>query len=204
MSTIKKQLCLCFAIVISQCTYAQIEKEESKVTAQLFEKFYNENQPDSIYHLFSGDFKEFLPPQKTRDYIKNIKVYGEQIIKREFSGYKVGFAVYRTTFKHSQGFLYISSNEKQKINGISVKPISSHERNSGHISLPFKEEWTVFWGGDIEEQNYHVSSTAQKFAFDFIINDLNGRAFKTKVQEMKIITPLARIFMHLAMVRLYW
>ncbi len=180
MSTIKKHLCLCLTILISQGLYAQIEKEESKVTALHFEKFYNANQTDSIYHLFSGDFQEFLPLQKTREYVKDIKIYGKQITKREFLGYKESFAVYKTTFMNSQGLLYISSTSQKKINGIIFEPVSSHERNSAQFSLPFKDEWTVFWGGDIKEQNYHISSTAQKFAFDFIITDVNGKSFQNQ------------------------
>lgn len=44
--------------------------------------------------------------------------------------------------------------------------------------LPFKEEWTVIWGGDTAELNYHVEHPAQKNAYDFIITDDNGKSFK--------------------------
>ena len=40
-------------------------------------------------------------------------------------------------------------------------------------------EWTVFWGGDTKELNYHVESEAQKNAFDIVITDKNGKSFKT-------------------------
>ena len=45
--------------------------------------------------------------------------------------------------------------------------------------LPFKGEWTVFWGGDTKELNYHVESQAQKNAFDIIITDGNGSTHKS-------------------------
>ena len=32
------------------------------------------------------------------------------------------------------------------------------------MKLPFKGEWSVTWGGDTKEQNYHVESVAQKNA----------------------------------------
>lgn len=52
-------------------------------------------------------------------------------------------------------------------------------RNQTKLSLPFKGEWTVFWGGDTKELNYHVDHAAQKHAFDMIILDETGRSFKT-------------------------
>ena len=42
--------------------------------------------------------------------------------------------------------------------------------------MPFKGEWTVFWGGDTKELNYHVEYEAQKGAFDIIITDENGKS----------------------------
>jgi len=44
--------------------------------------------------------------------------------------------------------------------------------------LPFKGEWSVTWGGDTKEQNYHVESVAQKNAFDILIKDEQGSTHK--------------------------
>jgi len=44
------------------------------------------------------------------------------------------------------------------------------------LILPFKGEWTVFWGGDKKELNYHVENEAQKGAFDIVITDENGKS----------------------------
>ena len=35
-------------------------------------------------------------------------------------------------------------------------------RNSFKLNLPFKDEWTVLWGGDTKELNYHVENQGQK------------------------------------------
>ncbi|HMK02694.1 MAG TPA: M23 family metallopeptidase, partial [Ferruginibacter sp.] len=58
-------------------------------------------------------------------------------------------------------------------------------RNTTKLQLPFKEEWTVFWGGDTKELNYHVEHPAQKNAFDIMITNDKGKSFKTdgKVNE---------------------
>ena len=78
----------------------------------------------------------------------------------------------------------ISLDSSSKINGLFVKPFKEDnlpklERNKTELILPFKGEWTVFWGGDTKELNYHVESEAQKNAFDIVITDKNGKTFKT-------------------------
>lgn len=37
------------------------------------------------------------------------------------------------------------------------------------LHLPFRDEWYVFWGGMKPEQNYHVKSRDQRFAYDIVI-----------------------------------
>jgi murein DD-endopeptidase MepM/ murein hydrolase activator NlpD len=46
------------------------------------------------------------------------------------------------------------------------------------MHLPFNEEWTVFWGGDSREENYHVVVPFQQNAFDLIITK-NNKSYKT-------------------------
>lgn len=37
------------------------------------------------------------------------------------------------------------------------------------LRLPFDGEWRVFWGGRTAEQNYHVVSRGQRFAYDMLV-----------------------------------
>lgn len=37
------------------------------------------------------------------------------------------------------------------------------------LQLPFEGEWYVFWGGRTPEQNYHVVSRSQRFAYDMLV-----------------------------------
>jgi murein DD-endopeptidase MepM/ murein hydrolase activator NlpD len=41
--------------------------------------------------------------------------------------------------------------------------------------LPFEGQWLVFWGGDSRELNHHHDSRSERFAFDFLIVDDEGR-----------------------------
>ncbi|WP_320239864.1 hypothetical protein, partial [Vibrio parahaemolyticus] len=42
-------------------------------------------------------------------------------------------------------------------------------------SMPIKEAWTVFWGGDNELLNYHHIYKNQRFAYDLVITK-NGKS----------------------------
>jgi murein DD-endopeptidase MepM/ murein hydrolase activator NlpD len=53
------------------------------------------------------------------------------------------------------------------------------ERNSTKLILPFKDVWHITWGGDTKELNYHVKSQAQKNAFDILIQDKEGKTYRT-------------------------
>ncbi len=46
------------------------------------------------------------------------------------------------------------------------------------LRFPSEEEWTVRWGGDTPEQNYHLQqSVSQRHAVDLVIADENGKSF---------------------------
>ncbi len=47
------------------------------------------------------------------------------------------------------------------------------------LRLPFEGAWLTFWGGDNPEQNIHHATYLQKYAFDFIQVDENGKFFRT-------------------------
>ena len=80
--------------------------------------------------------------------------------------------------------LNISVDDNSKINGLYIKPFEPDnlpkiDRNKTKLVLPFNGAWTVFWGGDTKELNYHVVSKAQKNAFDIVIKDKTGKSYKT-------------------------
>ncbi len=51
------------------------------------------------------------------------------------------------------------------------------DMKNAHIQLPFKGEWLVGWGGDTKKLNQHHGNFAQKYAFDFVIIDKNGKTY---------------------------
>lgn len=131
--------------------------------------------------------KNALPFDKKKDFLAGLKGQAGKIIKREFVEYEKTYASYKTKFERALLSVNISIDNDSKINGLFVKPYTEKnllkmERNLTKLELPFKGEWTVVWGGDTKELNYHVESEAQKNAFDFVVTNEKGNSYKTDGQ----------------------
>lgn len=168
-------------------SFGQTEKETAKQVSAEFEKFYNSNEYQKIFDLFSPEMKSALPIEQTTDFLKGLKTQAGKIERREFVKYEQTYASYKTTFERTVFAVNISLDNNGKINGFFVKPFNEDnlpklERNETKLILPFNGEWTVFWGGDTKELNYHVESEAQKNAFDIVITGQNGKTYKTDGQ----------------------
>ncbi|AHF14674.1 DUF3887 domain-containing protein [Niabella soli] len=162
----------------------QTEKANYKAVADKVEKFYNAAQFDSIFAMFSDDMQRALPPDKTTAFFTGLNAQAGKITGRQFAKYQETYASYKTSFEKALFSLNISIDGNSKINGLLVKPFTDEslpkmERNKSKLQLPFKGEWTVVWGGDTKELNYHVESEAQKNALDIVITDDKGKSFKT-------------------------
>lgn len=184
----KKIISICIVLFIGNLTMAQTEKSTYKVVAGEFEKNYNTSSFEAIFSLFSSDMKIAVPLEKLAPFLTNLKAQAGKITKRAFISYKNGtVAVYKTNFERATYALNLSIDGNSKINGFAVTPFKDETlpkmaRNTTQLILPFKEEWTVFWGGDTKKLNYHVISQAEKNAFDFVIRDAKGNSFKTNGQ----------------------
>ncbi len=164
--------------------FAQTEKATSKTVAENFEKNYNSDNYDVIFNMLDVGMQKALPLDKTIDFFTGLKAQAGNIIKRAFIKYEQTYASYKTNFERALFTLNISIDNNSKINGLFVKPFKESsspkiERNLTKLRLPFKGEWTVVWGGDTKELNYHVENEAQKNAFDIVITNENGISYKT-------------------------
>jgi murein DD-endopeptidase MepM/ murein hydrolase activator NlpD len=177
-------LSLLFTFLISN-SFAQTETAVYKTIADKFEQHYNNDKYDSIFSMFDAIMQNALPLEKTIEFLTGLKAQVGQIKNKQFIKYIKGtVAVYKTNFENTLFALNISLDKSSKINGLFVGPYADETqpkllRNATKLILPFKEEWTVFWGGDTKEQNYHISTPAQKNAFDIMITDAKGSSYKT-------------------------
>ncbi len=179
-----KKLSIILWIVIPIFSFGQTEKETSKKVSAEFEKYYNSSEYQKVFDLFSPEMKSALPIEQTTDFLNGLKSQVGKIEKRGFVRYEQAYALYKTNFERAIFSVNISLDNNAKINGLFVKPYKERnlpklERNKTELILPFREEWTVFWGGDTKALNYHVESEAQKNAFDMVVTDQKGKTFKT-------------------------
>lgn len=164
--------------------FGQTEMPTYKNVSENFEKFYNSEKYDSIFSMFSKEMQSALPLDKTKEFLTGLNSKAGRIQKREFVKYKSTYAIYKTQFDKTLFAVHISVDNNSKIDGLLVNAFKDEslpkiERNKTKITLPFKDEWTVVWGGDTKELNYHVESNAQKNAFDILITNKNGNSYKT-------------------------
>ena len=164
--------------------FGQTEKATSKTVANDFERNYNSDNYQAIHDMFDIQMQKALPLDKTIDFLTGLKTQAGKILKREFVKYEQTYATYKTNFERALFSVNISIDNNSKINGLFVKPFKESnlpkiERNATKLNLPFKGEWTVVWGGDTKELNYHVESEAQKNAFDIVITNDKGLSYKT-------------------------
>ena len=170
--------------IIMKFAFGQSEKITNKTVADSFEMNYNTNNFDAIFSSFSTEMQNALPLDKTKDFLTDLKSQAGKITKRQFVKYEQSYASYKTNFERALFAVNISVDKNSKINGLSVNPFKESNlpklvRNKSKLILPFKDEWTIIWGGDTKELNYHVESEAQKNAFDFVIKNDKGNSYKT-------------------------
>lgn len=170
--------------------YSQNESPTSKNAIIAFQQHYNNNQPDSIFSMFSADTKVKLPNDKTRSFLNQLKGKYGNITDMTFQKYENDFGVYKSVFQNDILTISISVNNNAEITGLYAKPYEeltepALKRNITKMSMPFKGEWTIFWGGDTKELNYHVVAKFQKNAFDIVVNNAEGKSYKSdgKINE---------------------
>jgi len=180
----KKILLIAF-ILVPLFGFGQAETQTSKKVSALFEQYYNSDAYQKIFDLFADNLKARLPVEATAGTVKRLKSQAGKIKQRKFIRYEnETFASYKTIFEKATFALNISLNEKAEIDGLFIKPFKEMDlpklqRNRTKLILPFEGEWTVVWGGDTPELNYHAKIEAQKNAFDIVMTDKNGKSYKT-------------------------
>jgi murein DD-endopeptidase MepM/ murein hydrolase activator NlpD len=167
-----------------QPAIAQSETKASSDAMVTFTKHFNNEAYDSVFTMFSEDMKKALPIEKTTQVLGGVTRQLGKIQGHNFIAYERSYATYKTQFEKAVFQVNISLDSQAKMNGLFFKPYTEASstvpaRNTTKMSLPFKGEWFVVWGGDTKEQNYHVSYPPQKNAFDILIRDSNGKTFKT-------------------------
>jgi len=180
----KKLIAPLIILGFTTMAFGQEEKEISKKAASEFRSLFNQDKYEAIFEMFSPEMKNALPLEQTLEFLQNLTAQAGTLKTLEFIKYEQGMvALYKAQFERALLGLNLSVDQNEKINGLLLKPYQevtqpTMDRNTTKLILPFNEEWTVFWGGDTEELNYHVTTPSQKNAFDLVITDEKGKSFR--------------------------
>ncbi len=170
-----KKVCCLILLFLTGISFSQIEEGNYAAAASRFMAFYNAGDYGGIFTMFDADMKKALPRQRTIDFFtQNVSGRMGNIQAMQFLELRQGAHIYRTRFDHASADVLISLNPNNEINGFYITPpkpadIPILERNQTRMALPFNEEWYVFWGGTIVDQNYHVEEVSQQYAYDFLV-----------------------------------
>lgn len=153
--------------------------------SQKFVAYYNNNQYTYIFEMFSDEMKGALPLESTNTFFAKLKNQVGNIVTIEFIRRDADEAIYKLTFEGAVFSLYLTLNDRNEVNRMSIERyieenLPEIKRNKTELILPFKGEWYVVWGGDTKEQNNHVFNRAQKYAFDFVIMDNQGKSYMSE------------------------
>ena len=113
-----------FIIVLFFTLRAFAQAEPANYTAALarFKQFYNNNQPDSIFAMFSPEMKTALPLDKFKPTTEQLKAQYGELVKTDFVKYGESLAVYKATFKNEVFLLNVSLNAQNKLTGLLLGP----------------------------------------------------------------------------------
>jgi len=145
---------------------------------------YNSEKYEQIFTAFTDEMKTALPLNDTINFFSSLHSQFGKITEYELirTIQELSYS-YKMVFERNVFTVNISFDTQFSISGLFVTVFEENDypiidRNITKLILPFYDEWTVIWGGDTKEQNYHIDNIAQKKSFDFVITDNNGRTFK--------------------------
>ncbi len=167
---------LVFRITIFLMSFGAIYAQDSRFTQTMeaFKTAFNAKDYDALFELTS----EYMQTQINYLTLEAVMIqfhdaYGN-LNSYKFVEQKDDSAIYIGQFDNGKQRIGMALNEKDLLAGFRFLPTedadktAKMERNKTVMSLPFKGDWFVFWGGDTKAQNYHVVSAAQKNAFDIV------------------------------------
>jgi hypothetical protein len=153
-----------------------------KVVNRLVKAINEANWP-GVQADFGKVMLDFFPLEKSTPFFQGMVAQYGKIEKLDAARYTPpNKAVFPAHFE--RGFLDITVvlDERDKIIGLLFLPhlpdIPTVEKHQTELSLPFKGKWLVVWGGDTKELNQHHDAPNQRFAFDLLGVDSNGKTRK--------------------------
>src|SRR6202012_4949711 len=139
----KKTIFCIVTLLLTARAIAQAEPANYAKAMGRFTQYYNHDQPDSIFSMFSAQMKEALPIDKFKPTTMQLKSQYGNLIKTEFVKMSQSLAIYKAVFQNSTFLLNLVVNSQNKLNGLSLSPYKDETGNNKFSLDPSLEESPV-------------------------------------------------------------
>ncbi|MCY7348531.1 MAG: peptidoglycan DD-metalloendopeptidase family protein [Pyrinomonadaceae bacterium] len=176
--------CLSLGLFFAITAFGQTSSEKVQKMVELFVSAYNAKDYAQIEQQFNAQMRAAITTDKLKEFFDNLHADSGKIIKLGSPNFSAPTAAnFPAAFERGKWVLLIALDAEGKFAGFRVTPPLSDKpkntsRNQTKLSLPFKGEWFVVWGGDTPEQNQHRDAPNQRFAFDIVKTGASGKTHK--------------------------
>jgi murein DD-endopeptidase MepM/ murein hydrolase activator NlpD len=137
----------------------------------------------SLAAMFNAAMKAAVPAERLGPMTEGIATQKGRLVGMERqSGGDERSATYRFKAERGEWQVTLALDREGKIGGLAITepppPPPPVVKSTLAMQLPFKGEWSVFWGGDNEDVNYHVESPSQRRAADLVVVDASGTSHR--------------------------
>jgi hypothetical protein len=163
---------------------AQQADSARMATGRTYAQWFYQGRTDTLWALLTPQMRERLPTAAQLAALQQsvasragaeTEVISESATQRE-SGVTVYERVSRFATSPVPLQMTVATTPDGRIAGFAIRPPTAAAQSRFQdyttktaLRLPFEGEWYVFWGGRTREQNYHVVTPDQRFAYDLVV-----------------------------------
>jgi hypothetical protein len=172
-------------LLLSVETSAEEPVQRFKVVADRMVNAINEKDYPRIQQDFGSVMLNAFPLSKSKPFFESLAAdYGKIVRLEPPRLLPPNQAIFPARFERSLLDIKIALDGHDKIIGLWFLPhapsIPVPEKHMTILNLPFEGMWMVYWGGDTKEMNQHHDVPNQKYAFDFLRVDKDGKTHKNE------------------------
>jgi murein DD-endopeptidase MepM/ murein hydrolase activator NlpD len=153
--------------------------DRATAVAEQLRAAMNAGDHEGIQRMFTPAMQRALPMEKSREFFGDLtRQFGDlksfDAPRRDGPG-----TILPARFERGMLDLKLSLDAGGRIAALFFQPHTpvkpAPQNHQTRLTLPLKDRWLVFWGGDTREVNYHHDTPNQRFALDLLGVDEHGR-----------------------------
>ncbi|HEX8463618.1 MAG TPA: peptidoglycan DD-metalloendopeptidase family protein [Abditibacterium sp.] len=182
----KRFFLLFFVCLLATWSHIAAAPDAVSKVADSFVAAYNADEPARISAQLNAPMRAALSSEQFAQFLSDTKKQYGKILRLEAPRKLAPTASsFQAIFERGRLTLLVALDEKGQIAGLRLSaptpqnpPKIVATRGKTALSLPFRGQWLVFWGGDTVEQNYHRNVPNQRFAFDILKVDAAAKTHR--------------------------